>query len=60
MDVFNIIVGVFSIIGSIASLVSVFYLHSISMHQRSSGDNSSNQMQINRGKNNTNTITTGN
>lgn len=60
MDTFNIIVGVFSIIGSIASLVSVFYLHSISMQQRSSGDNNSNQMQVNKGKNNTNTITTGN
>lgn len=54
MEIFNIVVGVFSIMGSVASIVAVFYLHNISMGQRNSGTKNTNQMQVNKGKNNKN------
>ena len=56
MDIFNIVVGVFSILGSIASIVSMTYLHNISVQQKNSGDNNNNQSQMNKGKENENTI----
>lgn len=56
MEVFNIIVGVFTIIGSIASVFSLFVLRNISNQQKNNGSQNSNQNQSNRGTQNQNTI----
>lgn len=56
MEIFNIIVGIFTIIGAIASVISLFILHNIEIQQKISGSHNLNQTQVNRGKNNQNTI----
>ena len=56
MDIFNIIVGVFTILGAIASIISLFILHKIEIQQRISVNQNSTQTQINKGKNNQNNI----
>ncbi len=58
MELFNIIVGVFSILGSIAAIVSLFVVISISNKITITGNNNntSNIMQNNKGKNNKNEV----
>ncbi len=56
MEIFNIIVGVFTIIGAIASMGALFVLHKIEIQQRISGEQNLTQTQISSGINNQNTI----
>ena len=56
MEVFEIVVGIFSIFGSIAAVVSVGVLISIknSISIKGSGNDTQSVLQTNRGKDNTN------
>lgn len=56
MDIFNIIVGIFSILSSIATIVSVGLLIFIKNHISIKGDNNATQTinQSNHGNNNSN------
>ena len=56
MEVFNIIVGIFSIIGSIAAVVSLVFLKQISLSQGNNGINNRNNSQYSIGDNNSSTI----
>ena len=58
METFNIIVGIFSIISSIATIISLGYVISIKSEIKTNGNNnkSSNIFQSNKGKDNENNI----
>ncbi len=56
MDIFDIIVGVFSIIGSVSAIVSAVALININSKTSVKGNNNDTKVtvQTNRGKNNSN------
>lgn len=56
MDIFNIVVGIFSIIGSISAICSLGYLTKISNSVNNNGSNNTfnNSTQSNIGRRNTN------
>lgn len=58
MELFNIVVGIATIISTICSLISIKLLHSLNIQMKNSGNENVNNVLQNRGINNSNNITT--
>ena len=57
MEIFNIIVGIATIIGAISTTISLFVLASLNNQIKNSGNNNTNNTQQNHGVCNKNNIT---
>lgn len=58
MQIFDIVVGISTIIGALAAVYSAITLHSISSRIENSGSNNTNNIMQNKGKQNKNIVKT--
>lgn len=56
MDAFNVVVGIFSIVGTIVSIISLFYVKEITKNISTSGQSNNTASQTVSGKENKSTI----